>query len=641
MASKYDDLASIIVQNVGGEGNINSLTHCVTRLRFQLKDSSKANTEVLKNTEGVVTALESSGQYQVVIGTHVPDVYKVVMQSLGEAPRTNEANEEESNQKKGLFDKFIDMISGVFTPILNVLIAGGILKGVLALLVAIGVLTETDGTYIILQATGDAIFYFFPIFLGLTAARKFKANEFIGIAIGAIMLYPTLIAAADGEAISTLFSGTLFESKVYMTFLGIPVILLNYSSTVIPVIVSVFLASKIEKFFKRISPGIIKMFFVPLGTLLVTIPLALLVIGPLSTWASNAVGATTVALNEISPILYGLFLGGLWQVFVMFGLHWGLIPIVINNTLTIGYDTIFAATFTASFTQAAVVLAIYFKTKDKKLKAISLPSFFSGLVGVTEPAIYGITLPRKKPFIISCIATGIAGAATMVLGIKFFAIGGLGVFGFPSFIDPETGSMQGVIRLAIVTAGAMVIAFILGYLLFKDEETPQNNTIVKGEAPSVNASKDDEEIVSPLKGEVIPLSQVKDEAFSTEAMGKGVAIIPTEGKLFAPADADVISFYRTGHAIGLAFDNGVELLIHVGQDTVKLKDGVFFPKVNQGDRVAKGQLLLEFDIGKIEQAGYSTVTPVIVANTANFADVTGTTQTAVDYNDILLTVHKS
>lgn len=641
MASRYDELTKIIIQNVGGKSNVDSLTHCVTRLRFQLKDSSKANTEVLKNTDGVVTAVESGGQYQVVIGTHVPDVYKVVSKSLGLTEQVGQENEKEPRKKMSLFNRFIDMISGVFTPILSILIAGGVLKGVLALLVAIGILSSTDGTYIILQATGDAIFYFFPIFLGLTAARKFKSNEFVGVAIGASMLYPTLIAAAGGEAISTLFAGTVLESKVFLTFLGIPVILLNYSSTVIPVLISVFLASKIEKFLKKIAPEVVKMFFVPLFTLVITIPLTLIVIGPISTWASNLVGATTLALNDISPILYGMFLGGLWQVFVMFGLHWGLIPIVINNTMTLGFDTIFAATFTASFTQSAVVLAIYFKTKDKKLKSLSLPAFFSGLVGVSEPAIYGITLPRKRPFIISCIATGVAGAVSMMLGIKFFVLGGLGVFGFPSFIDPETSSMQGVIRLAFVTIGAMVISFILAYLLFEDEKIQNNNEMANRSVPEPETSKNQEELASPLKGEVIPLSQVEDEAFSTESLGKGMAIIPTEGKLYAPADAEVISFYHTGHAVGLAFDSGIELLIHVGQNTVKLKNGAFSPKVSQGDRVTKGQLLLEFDIDKIKEAGYSTVTPIIVTNTANFADVKGTAQTSVDYTDILLTVQKA
>lgn len=634
---KYETLAKDIIKNVGGKENVNSLTHCVTRLRFKLKDESKANTEVLKNMDGVVTVVKSGGQYQVVIGNHVPEVYAEVTAVGG---FQEASSEEASDEKVSLFNRFIDTISGVFTPTLGVLSATGMIKGFTALFVALGWLTNTSGTYQILNALGDCLFYFFPIFLGYTSAKKFNANIFIGMAIGASLVYPTFNAiTSTGKPLYTLFSGTIFESPVYITFLGIPVILMSYASTVLPIIVSTYVGSKIENFFKKVIPSVVRTFLVPFFTLLVIVPLALIVIGPLSTWAGQLLGAGTLFVYNLSPIIEGILMGAFWQVFVIFGLHWGLVPIALNNLAVLKFDPILAATLGASFAQTGVVLAILFKTKNAKLRSLSIPAVISGIFGVTEPAIYGITLPRKKPFILSCIAAAVGGGIIGMMGTKGYIIGGLGIFAIPSYISPagiDSGFYGAVIGI--------LVSFVLGFLLmffsgFKDDEVKEG----KKEDSTTGAEKGEvlvtqETVISPLKGEIKPLSELTDEAFSTGALGKGIAIEPSEGKVVSPVDGVLTSLFSSGHAIGITSDHGVEVLIHVGKDTVKLKGKHFYPKVKQGDAVKKGQLLMEFDMKAIKEAGFVLTTPVIVSNTANYLDVIETEKKSIDFQEDLLTV---
>ncbi|MCL9659062.1 beta-glucoside-specific PTS transporter subunit IIABC [Paenibacillus hunanensis] len=630
---KYEQLAKDIIQNVGGKENVNSLTHCITRLRFKLKDENKANTDVLKNMDGVVTVIQSGGQYQVVIGNHVPEVYADVNAVAGLGGESSTAADT-SGEKMSLFSRFIDMISGVFAPTLGVLAATGMIKGLTALLVSMGVLVNTSGTYIILNAIGDCLFYFFPVFLGYTSAKKFNMNIFIGMAIGAALVYPTLSAVSAGKPLYTLFAGTPFESPVHITFLGIPVILMTYSSSVIPIILSTYVGSKIEGFFKRVIPSVVRTFMVPFCTLLITIPLAFLIIGPIATWAGQLVGAGILAVYNLSPIVAGLLLGAFWQVFVIFGLHWGFVPIAINNLTNLGSDPILAGMFGASFAQTGVVLAILIKAKSKKLKSLSIPAFISGIFGVTEPAIYGITLPRKKPFILSCIGGAVGGAIIGAMGTKAYIIGGLGVFGIPSYIGPN-GFDLGFYGAII----GMIVSFILGFvLMFFTKLTDDEPETGKTEVSNNDVLVKQETVFSPMKGDVIALSQVKDEAFSTGALGKGIAIEPIEGKVYSPVDGVLTSLFSSGHAIGITSNNGVDVLIHVGQDTVKLKGKYFTPKVKQGDTVKKGDLLMEFDVEAIKAAGYVLTTPVIISNSGNYLDVIETGKKSVSYQEDLLTV---
>ncbi len=632
--TKYDGLARIIIQNVGGKSNIVSLTHCITRLRFKLKDESKANTDILKNTDGVVTVIQSGGQYQVVIGNHVPDVYATVCEIGHIQSNTSSDDTTEEKDNQNLFNKFIAIISAVFTPFLGVLGAAGMIKGFNALFVALKFYPADGGTYMILQATGDAFFYFLPIVLGYTSAKKFKVNEFVGMAIGMAMLYPKLAAMSAGESIMTVFAGVpIIESNVYLTFLKIPVILMDYSSTVVPVILAVVLASKVEKFFKKIIPDVVKLFLVPFFTLLITVPLTLIVVGPIASWLSNSVGAGLLALIAVSPVLAGLILGALWQVLVIFGLHWGVVPVAINNMMTSGFDSVLSSVFAASFAQTAVIMAIFIKTKDKKLKTLAIPAIVSGIFGVTEPAIYGISLPKKKPFVISCIGAGIGGGVAGLFSLKTYTMGGLGIMGFPGLVNTQTGEITGMLYGAISVLVAMAFAFIVTMVTYKDDERVENKqTNVTGGTNGLTS------IGSPVKGQVRELSQAEDEAFASGALGKGVVIIPTDGKIVAPCDGELSTFFPTGHAFGVVSDSGVEVLVHVGIDTVKLNGKYFTMKAKQGDKVKKGQVLLEVDLEGIKGAGYATSTPVIITNSDNYADIIFETNKNVNAGDELISL---
>lgn len=638
---KYEALAKSIIENVGGTENINSLTHCVTRLRFKLKDESKANTDVLKKMDGIVTVIKSGGQYQVVIGNHVPDVYQEVV-TVGNL-NSNDSSEQESDEKVGLFNKFVDMISGIFAPTLGTLAATGMIKGFNALFVALGWLTVESGTYQILNAIGDSLFYFFPIFLAFTASKKFKVNQFTAMAIGASLVYPTLAGIRAGDPLYTLFSGSIIESPVHTTFLGLPLILMDYSSTVIPIIVAIFLASKVERGLKKIIPDVVKTFLIPFFTLLIIVPVTFMIVGPIATWAGSLVGAGTLAVYNLSPILAGAIVGGFWQIFVMFGLHWGLVPLALNNLAVYGYDPILAMSFAASFAQTGAIIAIMVKTKEKKVKSLGIPSVISGMFGVTEPAIYGISLPLKKPFIMSCIAAGVGGATLGLVGANGYVVGGLGVFGITNFLNPAESGLGNVSIVIAIIIGAMILGFVLTYIagfgkLYEDDavvaETTNDGIIDSGN--EVYIGKDT--IESPLKGSIIPLSDIRDEAFSSGAMGKGLAIEPTEGKLVSPVNGVVTMLFPTFHAVGITSDEGTEILIHIGMDTVQMNAEGFVPHIKQGDKVTKGQLLIEFDIAKIQAAGYSVVTPVVITNSQNYLDVITTEKSTVSSNEQLMTV---
>ncbi|MGX0346920.1 beta-glucoside PTS system EIICBA component [Staphylococcus cohnii] len=562
---KYENLAQEIVEKVGGEANINSLTHCITRLRFKLKDESKADTEFLKNYDEIVTVMQSSGQYQVVIGNHVPDVYDAITK----VTHLDSANDDQSQEKGSgnILNRFIDLISGIFQPILGILAAAGMIKGFSALFLALGWLTESSGTYQILFALGDALFYFFPVFLGFTAAKKFGSNHFIGMAIGAAIVYPTLVSAMEfgAKGVHTLFGGTIFEVESNLSFLGIPVISMNYTSSVIPIIVAIYFASILERKLKRIIPDVVKTFFVPFFTLLIIVPITFIVIGTISSWVANWIGSGAINIYGLSPILAGLLLGAFWQVFVIFGIHWGLVAIMINNVSTSGYDIINPLIFAASFAQTGIVIGLFLKTKNTKLKSISLPAAISGIFGVTEPAIYGVTLPRKKLFIYSCIISGLFSGFIGFAGTKMYFMGGLGIFGYTTFIG-ESGLNFAFWATIIASLLAVLVSSIVGYLVHSDKneqevqatapESEQKKDDAKNNASSASVDEaitepKDDFIVSPVSGEMKNLELVDDPVFSSLAMGKGIAIKPSSDTIIAPFEATVESLFPTGHSIGL------------------------------------------------------------------------------------------
>lgn len=628
---KYHDLAEKIIANVGGKENINSVTHCITRLRFKLKDEGKANEDVLKNMDGVVTIMKSGGQFQVVIGNHVPLVYADVLEVAG---ITGEATEEDT-EKGNIFNRLIDLISGCFQPFLGALTACGMLKGFNALFLYLKLYEAGSGTDLFLTAAGDCIFYFMPVTIGLTAARKFKVADFTGIAIGMAMVYPTIQASAlgTGKPIMTLFANTILESPVFIKVFGLPIIANNYTSSVVPVILVIWFASIIQKLAKRIIPEMVQTFLVPMFTILISVFFGFLIIGPIITFLTNILGSGFTALYEFSPILMSVTVGFFWQVLVIFGLHWSLIPLAMINLSTLGFDTILAASFSASFAQTAVVLAMFFKLKDKKLKELAIPAVISGIFGVTEPAIYGLTLPKKKPFVISMIGAAIGGLITGLLGAKSFIMGGLGAFGFVNHIDTASNDISSMVTQFIAVGVAMVFSFVATMLFWKDDEVTEE-TEVQNE---MGVRK--EVVTSPVQGNMMPLETAKDQAFAQGALGKGVVIHPTVGEVVAPFDGTVMTMFPTKHAIGLISDNGLELLIHIGLDTVQLDGKYFDAHVEQGAKVKRGDKLVSFDIKAIEEAGFSVETPVIVTNSADYLDIIESDQKdGVCNNDELLTV---
>ncbi|MGX6977694.1 beta-glucoside-specific PTS transporter subunit IIABC [Vagococcus elongatus] len=633
---KYENLAKEIVKNVGGKENINSLSHCITRLRFKLKDETKANDDILKNTDGIVTIMKSAGQYQVVIGNHVGDVFEDVMSVAG----LSEGGSEEPDEKMNIFDRLIDIISGSFQPFLGVLAASGMLKGILSAFVAFGWMSGDGDLYKLLFNVGDAIFYFMPIVIGYTSSKKFKLAPIVGMTIGMALCMPALqkdtLAAlfeAAGTTPAVVGSG-IFQGTAYMKLFGvIPVIANNYVSSVVPVIFVVAFAAQIQKLAKRIIPEMIQNFFVPLFVLMISVPVGFLVIGPVITILTNLFQVGFEAVANFSPILYGVVLGTLWQVLVIFGLHWSVVPLSFIQVQQFGYSQALTPMFATTFAQTAVVLAMFFKLKDKATKSLAIPAMISGTFGITEPAIYGLTLPRKKPFYFSLVGAGIGGAIMMMFDLKAYTVGGLGIFGIFNYVNPATNDTSGIWKSLVAAGIAMVIAFVLTYFFWKDDTVEASTVEEKSSLVKAPLT-----VSSPMTGKIIPLNQIKDEAFSSGALGLGVGIDPTDGKVTAPFDGTIMTLFPTKHAIGLVSDEGAEVLIHIGLDTVQLNGEFFTAHVAQGDRVSKGELLVEFDVKKIQEAGYSVQTPVIVTNKDDFLDIIETSESNIKSGEDLLTL---
>ena len=530
--SKYENLAKEILENVGGKENINSLTHCVTRLRFRLKDESKANDEALKNNPGVVTVMKSAGQYQVVIGNHVPLVYADVCELAGISNGTQQVEEE---APQGLFNKLIDIISGCFQPILGPLCAAGIIKGLNALLVFIlGSSFNNSGTYMILNAIGDSIFNFLPIILGYTAAKKFNVNVIVGMIIGATLCYPTIqtdTLSAAGKAIGTL----PFIGSYYTKFIGIPFVSGNYTSTVVPVICIVALAAQIQKIAKKFVPEMLQNFFVPFFVLIISLPIGLLVIGPVVSLLTTVLSNMFAGLYAFSPIVTAFVIGALWQCLVIFGLHWALIPMAMVNIGNLGYDTILPGMLGTTFAATGVLAAMYLKLKDENKKALAIPGVISAFCGVTEPAIYGFLLPEKTPFVFSCIGGAVGGAIMGTVAVKQYVIGGLGIFSVVNFISPK-GNATGMIVSLIAGAVSLVVGFVLTMIFYKtNDQQVENKEVTKLE---------EETILAPIKGEVKPIEESSDAAFASGALGKGVVILPEEGKVYAPVTVTCNWYYK-------------------------------------------------------------------------------------------------
>lgn len=598
---KYTHLAKEIVKNVGGKENIVSLSHCVTRLRFVLKDESNANDDVLKNMDGVVTVIKSAGQYQVVIGNHVPDVYDEVCQVAGISGDVQVVKDD----NKSLKDKFFDMITGIFMPSLAVMTGAGMMKGFIALFVFLGWMSDQSGIYTLLYDIADGLFTFMPVVIGYTSAKKFNMDPMLGLAIGAGLMYPAL-------------------QSTDLNLFGY-VINVSYTGTVLPIIITNILAAFMYKNLNKVIPDVIKTFFTPLIVLTVATPIGFLIIGPaanaVSQWLLNGI----LTVYGFSPVLAGLLIGGLWQVMVIFGVH-TIFALTAIVTLMSGAPTpIFSLNFCASFAQTAVVFAIWLKTKDKKLKNLALPAWISGICGVTEPAIYGITLPRMKQFVISCIGSALGAMYLGFVNALFYQMAGMGIFATPGFIQNGADAGKTLMNVGIALIISMGFSFVASFITFKDEE--------------VKATPNKEvDILAPIEGEVIALSEVKDEAFSNELLGKGVCIVPSSNQVVAPVSGVVTNLFPTLHAVGITSEDGIEVLIHIGMDTVNLNGQYFKAFVKQGDKVNMGDLLIEFDRNELLKQNINLQTPVVITNTKDLNTVEGYAVKSVHAKDVLLKV---
>lgn len=612
------DLAKEIVNFVGGKENIIDVMHCVTRLRFKLKNESIADTKQLKNLKGVMTVIQSGGQYQIVIGDSVGAVHAEVVKVLG--TNTDTHNQEDiSDEDKNIFNKFVSLMSGIFLPILGLMAASGALKGFLTAGVTLDLISDTSGTYQVLNAASDSMFYFLPIILGFSVGKVFKTNQYLSAAVGGALVYPTLVE--------------MYNSGEALTFLNIPVVLMNYTMSVIPIILAVYFMSKIEKVLHKFIPQSLQLIFVPLLQLIIVVPITLLIIGPVSINASQLLADGSLALYSISPIVTGFVLAGIWQLAVMFGLHWAFIPVFINNFITFGFDPINALLFCSIFAQTGASMGVMLKTKNKELRSLSLTATISGFLGITEPAIYGVNLPHKKPFIMACIGAAFGGAIAGASSAKMFGVGPAGILGIPLFMNPEGLSFQFygfLISLGVAFLIALVLTMLFG---FKDSGNPE---VFEQELPR-KKSVEDEIIYSPISGKSIDLKDVNDEVFSSGMMGKGVAVIPTNGEIRAPFDGTILNVFKTKHAIGLISDKGIEVLIHVGLDTVNLKGEYFDILVTDSQEVKKGDLLGKFDLDAISKKGFDPTTPIIVTNSPTLTSInTMNIGTSVDNSCVVL-----
>lgn len=620
--STNKEIAVRVLDAVGGKENVNSVVHCATRLRFKLKDEEKADTNRLIQDDDVIQVVQSGGQYQVVIGSHVSDVYREL---TGVANFDGES--EKSAEKGNPLNQLIDIISSIFTPFLGAMAGAGVLKGFLTLAVTMNWLAADSGVYTVWYAIADGLFTYSPVMLAFTAAKKFKTNEFLAVSLAMALVHPSITELA-GQTLS---------------FVGIPVIIgaSAYTSSVIPIILAVFLQSYVERFFKKVIPSFLQIICVPLAVFLIMAPVTFIVVGPLGTIVGNLLGSGYDAIYNLSPILAGAIMGGLWQVFVMFGMHWGFVPIAMVNLTQFGFDTMVPMLLPAVLAQGGAALAVFFITKNVKLKGLALSSTITSLFGITEPTVYGVTLPLKKPFIAACISGAIGGAIVGFSQVKNYTFGLVSLLSLPSFIPQDTQDMSGLIAAAIGTAVAFGAAFVLTFVLrFEDQPNPADTDTEKSKVPAPSITNERVVLSSPLAGRVVPLNEVKDQVFSSGAMGKGIAIDPANGTLVAPADGTITTLFPTGHAIGLTTTDGVEILMHIGMDTVELEGKGFEIFVKQEDQVKKGDLLVKFDLSLIKEAGYSTVTPIVVTNTPNYLDVLDMNQEDVLQGEDFLAIVK-
>lgn len=609
----YQAIAKEILKDVGGKDNIVDVTHCYTRLRFVLKDTKQANKEALLQTEGVISVVESGGQYQVVLGNKVAHVYNALEPLLAQQLTTKTSTEE----KNSLGNRILNTVAAIFTPVVPAIAASGMLKGILAIAVMVAnnfyqVDLKPLNTYIILSAASDALFYFMPVILGYSAAKVFKTNEYIAMVIGATLCYPTIVSLMTEESAVTLF--------------GLHVTKANYVSTVIPIILAIFILAYVQRFLEKVIPEVLKIIMVPTLSLLLMIPATLLLFGPIGIYLGDGVNWLYYYIMNLSPISLGGFIGGIWCVLVIFGAHRGLVPIGINDVARTGRQNLLAFAGAANFSQAGAAFGVFVRTKNKDLKAVAASATVTALFGITEPAIYGANLRLKKPMIYA-VASGAAGGALMGWGGSYgTAFANQGLLTIPVYAEAGTKAfICYLLGCGIAFFGAFLLTIFLGFNDLPLDESRQEPGL-KTEAGTV---KEKQRIQAPVQGQLVSLDQINDEVFASQQMGKTLAIYPTEEQIVSPGNGQVTALYPTHYAIGLKLDNGAEILLHIGINTVELKGRGFETFVKVGERVRLGQKLLSFDKQIIQAAGYDPTVLVIVTNTAEMAVIETTKQTEI------------
>lgn len=612
MSKKYQSLARDIVEKLGGKANITEAYHCQTRLRFKLVDETKVDVAALEALDGVTKYIFNAGVHQVVIGTHVKDVFEEVEKNVDVS-----ASGEPSGEKKGIMTTIIEFVAGTFQPVIPALSGAGMVKAVLALLMVFEVISADSQTYYLLNMFADGVFYFLPMILAFTVAQKLRCNPILAVSVAAIMLHPNwgaLVTAGDPVHFFDI----------------IPFTLATYTGSVIPILLVIFAQSYVEKFLNRVIPKSVELVFVPMLTFLVMGTLALAVLGPIGTVLGGYLATFFTFLSVNASWVPAVLIGGLLPIMVMFGLHNGVAPLGVMQMAELGYDSIFGPGCVCSnIAQATASAVVAFRTKDKKLKQLATSGSITAYMGITEPTLYGVNLPKKYPLVAAMIGGGAGGLFAGLTNTHRFATGSSGVPAILLYIGDNT--MRFFWNIVIALLISMVVSGVLTYLLsfkFEKEDLPEMKELIL----------EDTRVISPMKGKIIPLNEVSDEAFASEALGKGFAIEPVEGQVVAPFDGTIAAIFPTKHAIGLVSNTGVEILIHVGLNTVELNGQYFDVLVNAGDTVKKGQPLLDVDLASIQAAGYETQVPVVVTNSPQYSSIETIAQGPTDCQEDILAV---
>lgn len=616
MSKKYEGLAHDIIAKLGGKKNITEGYHCQTRLRFKVIDESKIDIEGLESLAGVTKYIFNAGVHQVVIGTHVKEVFEEIEKNLEIDP-----NKQVQSEKNGPLTAIIDFVAGTFQPVIPALSGAGMVKAVLALLMVFQVISPESQTYYLLNMFADGVFFFLPIILAFTEAQKLRCNPILAASVAAMMMHPNwgaLVTAGDPVR--------FFEI--------IPFTLAMYTGSVIPILLVIFVQSYVEKFLNRVIPKFVELVFVPMLTFLVMGTLAFSVLGPIGGILGGYLASFFTFLSVNASWVPAVLIGGFLPIMVMFGLHNGVAPLGVMQMAELGYDSIFGPGCVCSnIAQATASAVVAFRTKDKKMRQLATSGSITAYMGITEPTLYGVNLPKKYPLISAMIGGGLGGLYAGLTNTHRFATGSSGLPAILLYIGDDTMRFfwNIVIALLISAASTAVLTYILSFKFEKEElipEIPEMKEVIL----------EDTLMISPIRGQVIPLSEVQDEAFASEALGKGFAIDPIEGKVVAPFDGKVVAIFPTKHAIGLVSETGVEVLIHVGLNTVELNGKYFEAFVEADEAVKKGQPILTFDLEKIRAAGYVTQVPIVVTNTPQYSSIETISVGQTDCNQDILAV---